>query len=353
MDSIDISKVNVVSAYDVSRQKLLDYYHELYPNRRGILAANWEWQNRSKFLDKRVPLVLEYNGEILGHLGSMPFEIELNGKKYTAQWLIDFSIAEPYRRLGLGNIITQKWMELCEINLTCCNSKAIKIFKKFGWTQNEHSYLHFLFINPFGYPKLSKKIGARLAGFLGFLVKPIIMGHYRFKAYPKEFWKIEQLDEQNIRVFEHSQISGENILTTFRDYSYLKWRFLDSFDRDSYFIFSIKDFNQKFLIKLQQKDVSYIQILMQTEPVSNEELVKSLASISLWAGLNNYNHVMYYSSIEERNRLIKKRLKSYAIYQIYAYHSANKSLSEVLDKSIHYWDLCDSDFEHYNLPRAK
>jgi hypothetical protein len=346
---INLDKVRIISAYEVQRQKLLDYYYELYPARRGVLSMNWEWQNRTEYLDRKIPLVLEHEGEILGHLGSMPFEVNIEGKKYTAQWLIDFSISQPYRRLGLGNIITQKWMELCDINLTCCNSKAIKIFKKYGWTQNEDSYLHFLFINPFMYPKIAGKIGKPLARFFGFLSKPAIRLLYKRRSFPENLFQVEKLTPENIKCFENSQMQGDNVIATSRNESFLKWRFMDSFDKEYYRVFSIMNKNVKCIIKLHNDGYKYIEVLTHIEPMANDDLLKLLASLCIWAGKENYNHVLFYSSRKDRNLMLKFKLRSYSVYQIFAYHSHNKELYDFLDKSEHYWDLCDSDFERYKF----
>ena len=45
------------------------------------LKSNWEWQNRSDYYDDSAPLIIcNKSGEVIAHLGMMPFKMLLNGK---------------------------------------------------------------------------------------------------------------------------------------------------------------------------------------------------------------------------------------------------------------------------------
>ena len=42
-----------------------------------------------------------------------------------------------------------------DIQITCCNEKAIKIFKKaYDWHQSYNSFYHIIWINPTNYKKV-------------------------------------------------------------------------------------------------------------------------------------------------------------------------------------------------------
>ena len=147
----------VISAHEIDEQKLFDYYSVLYPNRVNSLTKNWKWQNRSDYYNNSVPLVMcNESNDIIAHFGMMPFKMLLDNVIYDAHWLIDFSVHPEYQRKGLGHIMTDKIMEFSDIQITCCNEKAIKIFLEFGMKKYDASFYHLFLLKPFNHKKLRR-----------------------------------------------------------------------------------------------------------------------------------------------------------------------------------------------------
>ena len=202
----------IISATEIDKNLLLDYYKKIYPHRFNSLKNNWIWQNRSDYFAKKSPLVIfdEAAGVVAAHLGMIPFKINLNNKIYDAQWLIDFSVHPDYQRKGLGLEITKKWMEYSEVHLTCCNEKAINIFKKLGWEQNNSSFYHLLFINPFNHKKLKFK-NLNFNKFINNNSKNLLFSLYKKYSYPLKSLIIENLDMAKLKSINFFSSNDKNL----------------------------------------------------------------------------------------------------------------------------------------------
>ncbi|MCB0736453.1 MAG: GNAT family N-acetyltransferase [Bacteroidetes bacterium] len=342
--SFDVNKVIAKSAYNVERDELLAYYHEVYKHRLDTLPFNWEWQNRTDFINKNGPLLLEYNGKVIGHLGMMPFQIIVGDKTLHGQWLIDFSIHPDYRRLGLGNVITKAWMELADVNVTCCNYKAIEIFKKIGWRAGANSHILFLFIKPFNHPRIGKKmpIGIKKIANTAFLILNWVL--CRMFGSPKV--NVSELKEHDLYRLSHKINNTEKLFFGgVRDYNFFKWRLLESPDRKHYRLVEID--GKYALIKLMSEDRNYVDLLFIDRPATFKQMLKIHASIGLWSLNEGYDYVRSFSSDIKLTKYLKSKLLMRTVYHHYAFHSSNQSLMDQIAEMPHIWDLGDSDFEKY------
>ena len=339
----------VISAYEINEKELIDYYSIIYGQRIRSLKNNWKWQNRSVYYDNSAPFVIcDKEGKVIAHLGMMPFKMLLNGNIYDAQWLIDFSVCPDYRRKGLGHIITKKWMEFSDIHLTCCNYRAIKIFKDLGWHQSPFSFFQVIFIRPFSHKKLSRYFPSSFKHGLNRLSKSLLSILYNKYSYPLKNVVIRKLNDINLLEFLNSNRVGNHIGSTFRDLSFLKWRLLESADSYLYRIFESQDSELKFIIKLNDVGgVSHIDILLLTEPSYNENIIKLISTLAIWGKENGYDYIQYYTTRFKRAELIKRKLLAPISYQIYAFHSYDKKIFTDLKKADYYFDYIDSDFEKY------
>ena len=78
----------------------------------------------------------------------------INGGKYgdkeilPAIWFIDFAILPKFQGLGLGKVLTKAWMKICPNQITFCNDKSLKIFKKLCCEENNYTKRLARPINP-------------------------------------------------------------------------------------------------------------------------------------------------------------------------------------------------------------
>ena len=268
---------NITSAHRISEKSLLDYYKLIYPNRYNALKNNWKWQFRTDFFKNQLPLVLiNDKKEILAHLGTIPFKMHLNGKIFDAQWWMDFSVHPNYRRQGLGKLLTKKCMEFADIQITCCNEKAIKIFKSYDWHQSYNSFYHIIWINPTNYKKFYIN-NIFLKNVVENFSKFIFTKKYASKCFALGDVSIKNITEKDFNLFIKNTPPASNHCYTKKDMSYFKWRFLDSADFDSYKLFKIKNTDIQFIIKINnQNQNNFISVLTQTYTNNHSEAYQSI-----------------------------------------------------------------------------
>ena len=341
--------LKIISAHEIKEDFLIDYYNEIYPDRCKSLKKNWIWQNRSNYFSKNSPILIvdKLSSEVVAHLGMIPFKIVINKKTYDAQWLIDFSVHPRHQRKGLGIEITKKWMEYSDVHLTCCNEKAINIFKKLGWMQNKSSFYHLFLINPFYHKKL-KLNNDGLNRTFNIILKSFLFKKYKNLSFPMGSLNIGKINIDKLKNMNFFSSDNKNLIYPLRDDGYLNWRFIDSYDSTSYKLFYSNFSKLKLIIKINnQNGRNYVSVLSQTSFNDFEELAKMLSSLFLWADSEGYDFVDFYTSdINISNKLLYK-LFSPRSYQIFAYHSKNKELFNSLKTSKYRFDYCDSDFEKY------
>ena len=294
----------VISAHEIEEKKLIDFYKIVYPHRLKSLINSWKWLNRSDYYNNSAPLIMiDQDGDIISHFGMMPFKMVLDNEIYNAHWLIDFVVHPDYRRAGLGHIITNKIMGFSDIQVTCCNEKAIKIFIKLGMITSDASFYHLFFIKPFNHKKLRVYFPSFIRRIFNFMSNYILSLLYEKRAFPKESIMVEELNDYNVKSFINSNMKGDLIATTDRNSSYLNWRLVKSPDKNAYRIFSSKSSNIRFIIKLSdKKKYNCINILMQNEPVKDIDIIRLISSLALWGNEHGYDYVDYYTSRNQRSK---------------------------------------------------
>ena len=89
-------------------------------------------------------IILKKN-EVAGHMGTIPFWLNLEGRKVLASWYADMYVLNKHRGEGLAKKITIELMKNTEIGFGFGNEKSMGIFKKFGWLVSREGYIHHFF----------------------------------------------------------------------------------------------------------------------------------------------------------------------------------------------------------------
>jgi len=127
MQAYKISKIS-----QIEKNQLSDFYRETYHKRYKSLTNNWRWWYRvghSKF----EPLILLLDNKVIGQAGLLPVDLNILKEKVQAIYFVDFAILPKYQRKGFGKILSKEWMKICPNQITFCNDKSLKVFKKLGW----------------------------------------------------------------------------------------------------------------------------------------------------------------------------------------------------------------------------
>ena len=292
---------------EFKKNELIDCFNKFYPQKSKFLIKNWEWLYRIKMFGVE-PIVMMYENSTIGFAGSISANIIIENKIVRAKWFVDFIIDPKKRNLGLGKILTKKWMDDDFMNLTFCNNISLGIFKKLGWVESTPVYDSKLVLNPLKFFPLTKNINTNFFRNTFNLVSlnknitPIKIGNNYQKI-------IELFDNHNQKITN---------LTTYmeRNENWLNWRIFESPFANRYLLF---EYNSSFIIidhfflnKIKRLSVIFFSF-------NNENDKKILLdNLLVWSRRNNIDaiwHIFMENSFFKR-KIFQKILKlNFAFYQ--------------------------------------
>lgn len=346
-DKIQSSEVSIVSAHEVEPSCLLDFYEKIYSDRSISLPKLWKWLYRSDFYNKKTPLVLLYQDQVIAHAGMIPFYLDLDGKKYTASWFVDFYVLPEFQRHGLGMLLTRKWMEFSDICVTFCNEKSIGIFKKNGWFELHDTNLNYYFIRPFNLPKFVRNFSPMVRSGLNFLSFPFFSWFYRRHQSSLDLLCVENIEPVALTYFQKAYQKQAGIVSPLRDEDYVTWRFLESPARNDYAVVSLPENPVKIIIKKRKdKPLSqHIDILWVSHPDRISEVQILLATLAKWSIQEGYDYIRHYLSNKEVSQTLKRSLGAATQHPRFAFFSKDKNIFEKLKTMKWHFEMMDSDFE--------
>lgn len=132
--------VNLLSLAAVQDAQRREFYQKMFPGRHRDLSEHWRWWYRSGEFSGIEPIAALRDGRMVGQAGVIPEKLEMGGVVTTAIWFIDFAVVPECQGLGLGKQLTRAWMALCPNQITFCNDRSMRIFRKFGWHESFQSH---------------------------------------------------------------------------------------------------------------------------------------------------------------------------------------------------------------------
>ncbi len=339
--------IRTLSAFQINQKILNKFYMRVYAYRSNRLENLWKWIYRSEFLFKKNPVVAKIGNEVVGHMGLIPFYLNLNGKKVKAAWYADMHVLPEYRRKGIANNITKKLMKLVDIHLSFGNDQSMNIFKKYGWVKTYNTNLHYIFLEPMNHPKLNNlsKYFNFLFRIINLIYKNVFYVFYILKQDKKNETEILNLNEKNIKIFCDNK-NSKNLVNTIIDKNYLKWRFLKSPDKKLYIIFKTKDNYAAIVKKRKDKPKSHhLDILLFNKFGNHNKICSLINDIIIWSKKNNYSYLRVYISDKKLSNKIKYNFLSFVRHPRFAFYSSRKEYMKLLMRMKFKWQLADSDFE--------
>ena len=250
-----MNNYNISVISKVKNEQLFDFYKSVFTNRYKILSKNWKWWYRNNYLGYE-PIVLFLKDKVIGQAGLIPVKIKMNDKILPAIWFTDYAILPEYQNRGFGKILTKEWMKICPNQITFCNEKSLRIFKKFNWDVNYSTKKIARPINPIKFLPLINKFEFNI-----FVSK--------YKNILKKPYKNSQLITpysiiDNFQVLSDSFKKKNNNNTKhveiLRDEDWFQWRLIENpFKKNIYFF----EYNGSFAIVniLKNKNIKRLNIL--------------------------------------------------------------------------------------------
>lgn len=331
----------IVNGTKVNAGQLKKFFSTAYPARNQFLEKNWQWVNRSYFLENKVPLFIIHNNEIIGQAASIPFSFNSRGRKVSASWFIDLMVLPEFRGFKLATNLEQENMKLFEVCFGFPNDKSKPLLKKIGWRESSETYFHYYFINPLNHYSMISKLPAFLR----------IPGNFIYSLYPAFFasglktgTEVIEANEENIKdLFLKNSESEEG--KGIKDLDFFKWRILDSPFSENYRIIKSGS-GTAFLFRLVNRQGSeFIDILWCNDISDPEKVVSLMASLILWARTNKLAYIRYYLNNKKLSDLLGAKLHPTVKNPPVIYYSKNEEIIKVIESGGMNWGLIDSDFE--------
>ena len=314
MDKFHIKKIS-----EVNKEKLHQFYQNSFDYEKPVLE-DYKWRYRSD-LNEFEPLVLTINNEICGHAGLIPIKLKIDNKIKKAIWFTDFFIKTEHRSKGYGRKLTKEWMKICPIQITLCNDKSLKVFKKLDWSSNNNftrniKFYNYLNIIPvFRNLKNSSQIQHNL-----------------------ENLKLEESNNKTLeKIIDFENNITKKIVNIVRDENWFKWRINNCPYKRNIYIFSCGSIYLIAHIKIKN-NLKILNIIYSSEPIDSN-LIKKIYNFS------KKNYIDYLTYISNQNTLVdfpvpwKRKLN-------FAFYAKDDSINNMLNKNLDDIQFIDSDIDY-------
>ena len=275
-----MEKFHIKKISEINEKRLKEFYSKTFNFEKEILD-NHSWRYRLGHSNFE-PLALIIEDKICGHAGLIPVDIKINNKIKKSIWFTDLFIEKNYRSKGYGKILTESWMKICPTQITLCNEKSLKIFKRLNWYHNSNF--------------IQKK---KIFNYLNII--PILRNLKSFDStIEKNDGKFEVENVNNKIISKLNDISEKKIAcqktALVRDENWFKWRLFDCPYKKNIFILRYKE---KYIVihVLKKNNLKRLNIIFTSEDI-NPELLGLLTIFS------KKNDIDYLSFVEKKNKFI-------------------------------------------------
>ena len=326
----------IIKISQVEKSLLSDFYRETYHKRYKSLTNNWRWWYRAGH-NNFEPLILLLDNKVIGQAGLLPIDLNIFEKKIQAIYFVDFAILPKYQRRGFGQILSKEWMKICPNQITFCNDKSLKVFKKLGWN-NDLSTKRLS--KPINILKFLPVIKSLRLNFIDQSLRYFIRKRYKTKIVISPY-KISG----NFKIIEDSFVKKNNFNNTglaeiIRDEKWLHWRLIECpYNKDIYFFEYKNTFAIVHIFKVENIKKLNILFTYSTNKSIENDLFKQITN---WAINNEIDLVwMINRNIKIDNAFPKIFTKSIN----FASWSADKKISDTLGKGLFDPQGIDSDID--------
>jgi hypothetical protein len=344
----DNNEVQLLPAAEIDENVLAEYYRKTFPHRKISMPLIWKWLNNSKFYNNKIPIVLSYKGELIGHEGMRPVNLRIDNDTLPAGWPIDLRVNPGYRNHGLGKLLSNSLFPYSKIQMAFGNRNSYPLFKKLGWIDGGNTYTHFLPIKPLDHPKFSRTVPDPVINFINTVTRPYFS--YKIKKKAKSEYQIKEISVEGITEFaqlresNNKKIDLKKKIIPQRNFEYLKWRILESPNKHKYKLFYIDKISA--IILMNNNRGRYIDILSISNLSCEQIIYDLIVSVCSFATDSDYSYVRLCSSFNDLNKRLKKEFNSFRKEYNFTYYTQDIDLKSKISDYKWVWELIDSDFEY-------
>ena len=296
MQTYKISKIS-----QIEKNQLSDFYRETYHKRYKSLTNNWRWWYRvghSKF----EPLILLLDNKVIGQAGLLPVDLNILKEKVEAIYFVDFAILPKYQRKGFGQILTKEWMKICPNQITFCNDKSLKVFKKLGW-KNDLSTKRLS--KPINILKFLPVLKSFKFNFIDQSLRHLIKKRYNRKISISPYKISDNFKIINDSLKLKKNSTNNEFASIIRDEKWLNWRLMECpYKKDIYFFEYKNNFAIVHIFFNYVKRLNILYTYSTDLPLENELFIL----IINWALNNDIDFVWAINKNTELNSFFPKIL---------------------------------------------
>lgn len=335
---ININEIEFKSLSKVNNNELFEFYSIAFPQRNNIIFKNWKWIYRTSLFGLE-PFVAIYKKRLIGHAGAISTNIFSSENIFQGIWFVDFYILPEFRNIGLGKVMTKKWMSLEKNHLTICNDQSLRVFRKLGWVENKNYYKSCKLFNPLKWLPIINLIDNRVLDKMN-LFKYLNKTNFTKKA---TFLKLSENKKKltelaNLKINNNKKDSSN--VQILRDDNWLSWRLFESPFINFYYFFFIE--NSFVIVSIyKEKHKKKLNIIFSQYENQDYEIVLN-ENIIKWSVDNNVDIVwLNINNLEKNINLTKFYSKNFKIN--FACNSSNSFLDKNVLKQISNLEAIDSD----------
>ncbi|MEE9217980.1 MAG: GNAT family N-acetyltransferase [Acidobacteriota bacterium] len=336
---------------DLNEEVVARFFRKAFTNRKKaqFLIDHGGWWHRE---GKDRYLVAGPTGEPVGHFALIDTRVLLGGAPHDASWAIDLILLPEYRGRGIQTLLDSKIRSVGKLCLAFPNEIAGKIHRRHNWRGRREGF-HLTF--PFTLMALprfrfSRGLKGRLARFLARGSFPLsgLLRWYLSRYRPSTARRLKSPDPEVLsEVFFRHNLSND-LITTFRDADFFRWRYLQSphyLEYTFYIVGPQTDPNLALITRLTHiHGVKTMRIVDIFGALEHESELRDILRLALRdSALHRVEQVVAMATVP---RLIARlRAEGFILREglDLCWYSENQAQMLAVEQSHHHWTLADSD----------
>jgi len=348
--NITFPDFQIKTVEDIDPLLISDFYRNAFSNRDETLPHIYKWLYRLSHPCQTGTLLILYNDRIIGHLGIIPFEMNIAGDIHNTNCIVDLMILPEFRKYGTGILALEYLMKNSDLIIGLrSNQKSLGILKNLGFIQSDQTYFHTFFIRPFHYPAFSGKLPVSIQNLFNWISYSFLYINYKRFSFPLSKYVSNIPDSESLNRFagalqEEHMREGKSSMYVMRNLKYLTWRILESPHKEKYRFIETDGFMA--IIKLNK---SYIDILCISGRYDFKAIRGFISGLAIWGKKNGYSYIRFYTSDKQLTRFLKRSLFSFVTNPAFLYYTGNPELMRKIRQGEWSLELMESDFEQFQL----
>jgi GNAT superfamily N-acetyltransferase len=346
---LDNERYRVLNCSEVGAQKLDAFLRCCFsPKKCDFLQVHGEWRHRGN--ENRFVILNTKNDELIGYFASIPTEILIRGDVEKALWWMDLFILPEYRGKGIQRVTDAAAKKRVELQVGFPNHLAAKIHKKHGWGVRTDYRVMMLPLKASRIPHVKGLGFSRrvLALFFEALLYPTI-NIYRLIHNHSSQSSVKRLFNPSESVLAKAFAKHPSkYITTNRNESYIKWRYLERPNVFYYDFFAsgLEDEPDIVMVtrSFEHSGVKITRIVDVFGAIDDHSKLSGLIKHVICHALEK--HSVYITIMATPKTLIsflKRHGFIFSFNSRFRWFSSNKLNMKAIERGICYWCLADSD----------